>query len=150
MSVRAWFVISALVLVALAVAFVLRFFAPVPAPEIVARAGAIRLAGHKTAECWPQRDGNLRCRNYKPDSDQRTRLRGSGTIHVAVAFPARPEGGSLTLTAQDGTTVVTTTWKETLDYRAPPGSYHLRALATYPEGAKVDYVFPITVTSSGS
>ena len=36
MSVRAWFTISAAVLVVLAVAFVFRFFAPVPAPEIVA------------------------------------------------------------------------------------------------------------------
>ena len=150
MSVRAWFTISALVLVALAVAFVARFFAPVPAPEVVARVGGIRLTGQKVAECWPQRDGNLRCRNYKTNRIAPTRLRQTGTIHVAVAFPAKPEGGSLRLTAQDGKAVVETTWKESLDYRAPPGAYTFRALAKYAEGAKVDYVFPVTVTSSGS
>ena len=150
MSVRAWFTISALVLIVLAAAFVFRFFAPVPAPEIVARVGGIRLTGQRVADCWPQRSGDLRCAKFKTKFAKAVRLRGKGTMHVVVAYPVQPPGGTLTLTKRDGTVVLTMKWTEALPYDLAAGDYALRADAAYPKGAYVNYYFALTVTSSGS
>jgi len=150
MSVRAWFTISAAVLVVLAVAFVFRFFAPVPAPETVARVGGIRLDGQRVSDCWPQRNGNLRCAKFSTRWTKPVRLRGKGTLHVVVAYPVQPPGGTLTLTKRDGAVVLTKKWTESLSYDLAPGDYALRADAQYPKGAHVDYYFPVTITSSGS
>jgi hypothetical protein len=150
MSVRAWFSISALVLVVLTIAFALRFFAPVPAPETVARVGSIRLGGQRVADCWPQRNGKLRCEKRDVEWRHPSRLRGKSTIHVVVAYPVQPQNGSLVLATRDGHTIVTSKWTDSLPYDLPPGEYSLRARADYPKGAYVDYAFPLTVTSSGS
>jgi hypothetical protein len=150
MSVRTWFSISALVLVVLAIAFVLRFFAPVPAPEIVARVGSIRVAGQRVADCWPQRDGKVRCETRSVEWKNPSRLRGKSTIHVVVAYPVQPQAGSLALATRDGHTIVTSKWTDSLPYDLPAGDYSLRVRADYPNGAYVDYAFPLTVTTSGS
>ena len=107
MSVRAWFTISAAVLVVLVAAFVFRFFAPVPAPEVVARVGSIRLKGQRISDCWPQRNGDLRCASFKTRWTQTVRLRGKGTMHIVVAYPVQPPDGSLVFAKRDGTVVQT-------------------------------------------
>jgi hypothetical protein len=150
MSVRAWFSISAAVLVVLIVAFVFRFFAPVPAPEIVARVGGIRLTGQRDRDCWPQRNGDLRCAKFKTTWTKPARLHGTGTMHVVVTYPVQPPDGMLTFTKRDGTVVLTKKWTETVPYDLPPGSYALRADASYPKGAYVKFYFALTVTSAGS
>jgi len=150
MSVRAWFTISAAVLVVLFVAFVFRFFAPVPAPEIVARVGSIRLAGQRVSDCWPQRNSKLHCAKHGVRWTHAVRLHGKGTIHAVVAYPVQPPGGSLTITKRDGSVVQTKKWTDTLPYSLPPGDYVMLADAEYPKGAHVDYYFPLIVTSSGS
>src|SRR5439155_2220030 len=114
MSVRAWFMISAVVLVGLSAAFVFRFFAPVPAPEIVARVGSIRLTGQRAADCWPQRSGKLRCENRRTSWTHAVRLRGKGVIHVVVAYPVQPQKGSLRIERRGGAAVVTSGWTEAL------------------------------------
>src|ERR1051325_4254800 len=143
MSVRAWFTISAAVLVVLTLAFVFRFFAPVPAPEVVARVGGIRLTGQRAADCWPQRSGDLRCGKFKTKWTKAVRLRGKGTMHVVVAYPVQPPDGTLTLTKRDGTVVLTKKWTETIPYDLPPGEYALRADAAYPKGPYANYYFAV-------
>jgi hypothetical protein len=150
MSVRAWFTISAAVLVVLAVAFVLRFFAPVPAPEIVGRVGSIRLSGQRLSTCWPQRNGRLRCEHQAFRWQRPVTLRGTGTIHLVVAYPVQPPGGSVRIERRDHSAVSTSKWTESCGYRLDPGQYVLRATAAYPHNATTDYAFAITVTSSGS
>jgi hypothetical protein len=150
MSVRAWFTISAAVLVVLAVAFVFRFFAPVPAPEVVARVGSIRVAGQRAADCWPQRNGDLRCAKGKTKWTKSARLRGTGTMHVVVAYPVQPPDGTIVFAKRDGTVVLTKKWSDPLPYELPPGDYSMRAHADYRKGAYVEYYFALTVTSSGS
>ena len=147
MSVRAWFTISAVVLVVLTAAFALRFFAPVPAPAIVARVGGIRLVGQATADCWPQRNARLRCHRRSSSWTRPARLRGKGTIHIVVAYPIQPRAGSLVILRRDGATVTTSGWRESLAYDLQPGEYALQAVAEYPKGARVAYYFPITVQS---
>ena len=150
MSVRAWFTISAVVLVVLSAAFVFRFFAPVPAPAIVARVGSIRLAGERSSDCWPQRGGDLRCRKRTPRWRPSSRLREKGTIHVLVAYPVQPRAGSLQIVRRNGEAVASSGWTESLAYNLAPGEYALQAVAEYPKGARVGFYFPITVTTSGS
>jgi hypothetical protein len=150
MSVRAWFTISAAALVVLAVAFVFRFFSPVPAPEIVARVGSIRLTGQRVSDCWPQRNGKLHCTKHGTRWTNPTRLHGKGTIHIVVAYPVQPPGGALTLAKRDGTVVETKKWTDTLPYDLVPGEYFLRAAADYTRGSRVEFYFPLIVTSSGS
>jgi len=150
MSVRAWFTISAAVLVVLAVAFVFRFFAPVPAPEIVARVGSIRLVGQRMSDCWPQRSGKLHCTKHQTRWTRPVRLHGKSTIHVVVAYPVQPPGGSLTIGKRDGSVVLKKNWTETLRYELTPGEYTLVADGEYPKGARVEYYFTLIVTSSGS
>src|SRR5438270_9942685 len=135
MSVRAWFTISSAVLVVLTVAFVFRFFAPVPAPEIVARVGSIRVVGQRVSDCWPQRSGRLHCTKHSTHWTHLIRLHGKGTIHVVVAYPVQPPNGSLVIAKHDGTVVETKKWTDTLPYDLQPGEYALRADAEYPKGS---------------
>jgi hypothetical protein len=150
MSVRAWFTISAAVLVVLVFAFVFRFFAPVPAPDIVARVGSIRVAGQRVSDCWPQRNGGLRCAKFKTRWTKPARLRGTGTMHVVVAYPVQPPDGTIVFTKRDGTVVLSKKWADPLPYRLAPGDYIMRADAQYQRGAHIEYYFPLTVTVSGS
>jgi hypothetical protein len=150
MSVRAWFTISALVLVVLAVAFVLRFFAPVPAPEVVGRVGSIRLTGQRVSACWPQRNGRLRCERHAFRWQRPVTLRGSGTIHLVVAYPVQPPAGSVRIERRDRTIVTASKWTESFAYRLQPGEYVVRAMAAYPHSAMTNYAFAVKVTSAGS
>lgn len=153
MTVRAWFTISALVLAALAAAFIFRLFAPVPAPEIIVRAGDERLGGMLVRACWPQRTGEIECRDEPDRSDdiRRERIPSSGDLQISIAYPAPPESGSLTITTEPSDRVVLTRdWTSTLSYDLEPGSYVLRAVARYPEEASVTYDFLFSVIRSGS
>jgi len=150
MSVRAWFTISTAVLVVLAIAFVFRFFAPVPAPQVVARVGGIRLDGQLASDCWPQRSGGLRCAKKSTRWTNAVRLRGKGTMHVVVAYPVQPPGGTLVLEKRDGSVVLTRKWIDTFPYDLPVGEYVLRTKADYPQGARLEYYFPLIITTSGS
>jgi hypothetical protein len=150
MSVRAWFTISALALVGLVAAFVFRFFTPVPAPEIVARVGGIRLSGQRVSDCWPQRNGSLRCETRTTKWTKLTRLRTTGTIHLVVAYPVQPSGGAVKVVKRDGSVVKSVAWTESFGYDLAPGDYAVRASADYAKGARVDYFFPLSVTTSGS
>lgn len=147
MTVRAWFTISALVLAALAAAFVFRLFAPVPAPEVVARAGEVRLDGEMRETCWPQRGGDVRCRRGDADPRGGT-LPGRGTLRMIVTFPTQPEDGYVSITGPEDLRV--DGWRRNVAYDLPPGDYEMTAQATYPGDAFVRYAFRFSVSRSGS
>src|SRR5688572_17925601 len=95
-TVRAWFTISALVLVALAAAFGFRLFASNPAPEIVVRAGDVRLERKLDTACWPQRSGQVECSEAERADDPRYKaIPSSGTLRILVAYPVQPTDGSI-------------------------------------------------------
>ncbi len=152
MTVRAWFTISALVLVALAAAFGFRLFASNPAPEIVVRAGDVRIEGKRVRACWPQRSGRVECSGAESSDDVRyPAIASSGSLRILVAYPVQPTDGSIRITDRDsGSTILQEEWTRSLHYDLDPARYVLRVSAPYPEGARVIYNFFFSVRRSGS
>jgi hypothetical protein len=146
-TVKAWFTISALVLVALAAAVVIRFLAPVDPPPIFVRSGAVRLVGVLDEGCWPQRGSDLRCKEGPDERPQTGTLPAEGKLRVVVAYPAQPDDGSGTITITDssGDEVLDEKWDESIDYELESGSYTMTADARYPAEAFVRYVFRFRV-----
>ncbi len=150
MTVRTWFTISALVLAALAAAFVFRLFATIPAPEIVVRVGDDRIEGSVAAYCWPQRTG-LKCDDQDPHATRTHRIPASGSMRFIVTYPVQPDEGRVTIRdAETGESVLTRDWTGRLRYELPAGRYTIDARADYPDEAYVRYVFAVTTTRSGS
>lgn len=142
MSVRAWFTISAAVLVLLGGAVVYRLLAPVPTPEILGRSGDVRLEGQHLASCWPQRGGPLRCRESR-GSPELTDVAGRGTLRFLVAYPAEPEEWQITVARDRRTALVEDEARFTYDLE--PGRYDVDVQARYPEDAFVQYRFAFRV-----
>ena len=149
MTVRTWFTISALVLVALAGAVVYQFLRPLNPPEILVSVGDVRLDGRIVEACWPQRSGDLDC-GSEDRTDQRRVVPGKGKFRLVVAYPAQPEDGEITLSRGRRTLKFRDRWDREIAYNLPPGDYSLDVRARYPEDAFLHYVFPLTVTRSGS
>jgi hypothetical protein len=147
-TVRAWFTISALVLAALAAAFVFRLFAPINAPGMLVRSGDVRLQGRLEESCWPARDGELQCEEGRSASSPASEtVPAKGTFRIVVAYPAQPEDGEIRIDGPDPTRI--RDWRNPLRYDLEPGTYTLTAQAQYPERAFVRYVFRFRVTRSG-
>lgn len=147
MTVRAWFTISAIAVVALVAAFVWRFFfAAVAVPEVIARSDDVRLPGVFLASCWPDRDEELTCEEAEgvEAPQEQPAVDAAGSFRLIVAFPARPEGGRIEV-SERGRTVIESEWTSELDYDLDPGSYELTAEARYRAGAFVRYRFAFSV-----
>jgi len=147
-TVRAWFTISALVLAALAAAFVFRLFAPITAPGILVRSGDVRLNGRLDDACWPGRHGELRCERAESTSPSAVVVPADGRFRIVVAYPVQPEVGEIRIDGPERVRIGD--WRNPLPYNLEPGTYTLTAEARYPERAFVRYVFRFRVTRSGS
>lgn len=149
MTVRTWFTISALVLVALAAAFAFRLFTSIPPPEIIVRVGEARVQGSLRAYCWPQRSG-VKCDQQEPESRRAATIPSSGRMRFVV-YPVPPEKGRVTIRdAETGETVLTKLWTERFSYELEPGRYTIDARGEYPPEAYVRYLFSVITTRSGS
>lgn len=148
MSVRAWFTISAAVLLLLGGAFVLRLFSPIQPPAILARASDEELDGVYVRSCWHQRRGNLSCQAADgaglPASDT-TVIDRRGKMRIVAAYPVQPKEGTLEIETEKGKTVIEAPWLRELNYSLEPGIYVLTAEAKYGRGAYVRYVFRLRV-----
>lgn len=149
MTVRAWFTISALVLVALAAAFAFRLFASIPPPEVIVRVGDERVQGALLAYCWPQRSG-VECDEREPQQRGAETIPASGRLRFVV-YPVPPEKGRVTIRDADtGEAVLTRSWTERFSYDLEPGRYTIDARGEYPPDAYVRYIFTVITTRSGS
>jgi hypothetical protein len=149
MTVRAWFTISAIVLVALTAAVVYRLFAPVPPPEIFVRSGEVRLKGDRLAACWPGRSGEVGCAQPQGPSSPND-LPTSGRLRFVVGFPVQPKNGSIRIQRLSGGTVLESRWRREIVYELPPGTYELQVEARYPEDAYLIYRFLLSINRAGS
>ena len=149
MTVRTWFTISALVCVALAGAVVYQFLRPLKPPEILVTVGNVRLDGRIVEVCWPQRSGELDC-GYEDRNDERRVVPSKGKFRLVVAYPAQPQDGQITLSRGRRPLKSRDRWDREISYDLPPGDYSLEVQARYLEDAFLHYVFPLTVTRSGS
>jgi hypothetical protein len=149
MTVRAWFTISALVLLALSAAVIVRLLAPVAAPEILARVGDTRLDGTRIASCWPQRGNDLRCEEGGDDDRELRTIPSSGRMRLIVTYPAQPEKGWVRIDGENDD-VAKRDWDDEFRYNLEPGEYQMVAHADYPQNARVRYRFAFRVTRSGS
>lgn len=148
MTVRAWFTISALVVAALAIAFGFWLFAPARVPSILARSGDVRLEGALVEACWPERGGELTCKE-SADTDVRAAIvPAKGRFRIVVAFPTQPEDGEIRISGPERVRV--NDWRNPLPYDLEPGTYGLTTEARYRDGAYVRYAFRFTVTRAGS
>jgi hypothetical protein len=143
MSVRAWFAISAVVLVVLAAAVAYRFVAPLPAPAIVARVGSIELRGVDIESCWPRRSGRIHCTSGDKSRPKAVSVPSSGTIRIVAAFPVQPPDGRVTIGTAARVVSATKTWTPNLAYRLASGTYSVHVQAFYPHGARLDYLFAL-------
>lgn len=152
MTVRAWFTISALMLLALTAAVLFQFLRPVPAPEILMHVGDTRIEGSLDRYCWPQRGGDLRCAGGGGGEAETQPIPASSTFRLVVAYPAQPEEGTVRVVSRDtGETVLRRDWARSVPYELEPGTYFVEAEARYPADAVVRYRFAfLTVTRSGS
>ncbi len=144
MTVRAWFTISAIAVVALFAAAALKLTAPTPPPSIVARVGSIRLDGFLTASCWPQSGGKSKCADGPDRATKTVTIPRRGTIRVVVAYPTQPKNGSIDLFGSNRP-VFKKKWMRNVSYDLEPGRYYLQALALYSNSAKVQYRFRLRV-----
>jgi len=145
MTVRTWFTISIVVVIALFAAVALKLSAPVNAPSIVARVGETRLAGHLVASCWPGGNGKIACKQGKGDGNGAVAtIPPKGTLRVIVAYPLQPKDGYLQFSRKTGP-LYRTPWRENTHYDLPPGRYTLNAVAQYPKGPHVEYSFDFRV-----
>lgn len=147
MTVRAWFTISALVLVALFASVAYRFLRPLDPPTLLASVPAARLEGDFRAACWPQRGGQLKCTsNDQPASTLGPRIEPDGVMRLVAAFPTPPTGGKIAIVDSAGKKVLSRTgWTDKLDYELASGRYKLQAEARYTKDAFVRYSFAFSV-----
>lgn len=143
MTVRAWFTISAVVLVVLTGAVTYRLLAPVSTPAILARAGDVRLEGEHVYSCWPQRGGRPKCERSKA-TPRAVVVPRSGKLRVVVAYPVQPDSWQLTIANSERTVIFTES--HDLDYELGPGSYRMDVQARYPDDAFVQYHFRFKVS----
>jgi hypothetical protein len=144
MTVRAWFTISTVVLVALVAAVVLKLTAPTPPPAIVARVGDTRLPGALYVSCWPQRSGNAKCQEPTGSPKGDVTIPRRGTLRVVVAYPVQPKRGNVRIYT-GGRTTLRSEWKRSITYELEPGRYQMLALALYPNASQVQYIFRFRV-----
>ena len=149
MTVRAWFTISAVLLVVLSLAVLYQFTRPIAPPEILVTSGAVRLDGRTAEACWPQRDGKLDC-STADATDERMTVKAKGTFRLVVAYPAQPEDGQIEIARGRRTLVSEDDWTRAVRYDLEPGDYTLSVQARYPADAFVHQVFPFRVTRSGN
>jgi hypothetical protein len=149
MTVRAWFTISGLVLVALLAAVAFRFFMPaaVAPPAIIGHVGAVRLDGDRLYSCWPQRSERLKCRRERAAPRAET-VPAAGTLRFVVAYPAQPVSWQVTVVSDEDTVLFKNAG--TVKYKLDPGTYLVDTQARYDRGAVVHYWFRLRVTRSGS
>ncbi len=141
MTVRTWFTISAICVIALFASVLLKLTAPVNAPSIVARVGEIRLHGDRESACWPN-GKKTKCVGRTSGAAVIT-VPGKSTMRVVVAYPLQPTAKQGTIEIRQGENVVLTrSWHENTSYDLAPGSYELVAKATYRPNAHVEYSFP--------
>lgn len=147
MTVRAWFTISALVLVALFASVAYRFLRPLDPPTLLASVPSARLEGDFRAACWPQRGGKLECTsNDQPASMIGPKIKPDGVIRLVAAFPTPPTGGKIVISDSAGKNVLSREgWTDKLDYELVSGRYKLEAEAHYNQGAFVKYSFAFSV-----
>lgn len=148
MTVRAWFTISALVLAALAAAFIFRLFQPMRAPEMRLRAGDTTLEGSMDEACWIGRNGERSCEGGSNDGAKSASIPPRGEFRLIVLYPVQPETGEIRIDGPDGRGEAQK-WRSELPYELEPGRYTLTARADYPERSFIRYVFRFTVTRSG-
>ena len=146
MTVRAWFTISAVVVVALFAAVALKLFVPVSPPAIVARVGSVRLPGRLDAACWPRAG----CKHAKGGTSGVATLARKGRIRVVVSYPVQPKDGYIRV-LRTGQVVLRRGWSGSrtkptyVSYDLPPGSYSMQAYANYSADAHVQYLFTFRV-----
>lgn len=140
MTVRTWFTISTIVVIALFGAVALKLSAPVNAPTIVVRSGDLRLVGHRNGACWPKGNGRLHCVGADPAPPRVVMLPRRGKLRVVVAYPLQPKQGYVAIT--HGRDIISKrNWTESFAYDVPPGTYQLIAYAKYPKSVFVQYLF---------
>lgn len=156
MTVRVWLTISAVALVALGIAFGLRVFSPLEAPELVVTVEgtdeSVRLPGTHEASCWVQRDGELRC--VEPDRDLpdgSPAVPTSGRMRIVAAFPVQPDEGMVRIVeGRGGATAFEAELDDRIEYELEAGRYVLHVEARYPDGAFVRYAFPLRAEPEGA
>lgn len=150
MTVRTWFTISAIALIAMSLAAYFRLTTPSPPPEILARSGDARLHGYLGSACWPRRGGKIACERHGTPKLVTAHVRTEATIQLA-AFPVEPKSGRIDVTDSSGATVFSKNgWTRTLRMDLKDGRYVLRVDARYTSRTYVSWLFPFSVTRSGS
>jgi len=145
MTVRTWFTISALVLLALIAAIVFKLFVPVSPPKILARSGSARIPGVLKVACWPQRSGDPRCTKGPDQTPEPTALRGKGRVRFVVAYPAEPQHVTVTSHVPGRAEAITRRDRSYIAY-SKSGLYTVLVNAQYPGNAYVTYYFRFSVT----
>jgi hypothetical protein len=145
MTVRTWFTLSALAIVALFAASAYFFlFRTIPVPEIVAGVGDIRIEGAMRETCWPQR-GELECETGDEEVAE-VEIPPSGEMRFVVLFPTQPDDGTIRITDERGLSVLETEWTREVSYTLESGTYNLEVAASYPEEASLLYAFRLIVS----
>ena len=144
MTVRTWFTLSAVVVIALFGAVALKLTAPVNAPTIVARAGELRLHGRRISACWPNGRGKEKCTGAENTAPDVATLSRRGTLRVVVAYPLQPKQGYIEVRSGDRV-VFKRPWSENTDYNVPSGNYELVAYAKYAKSSHLEYAFGFRV-----
>lgn len=156
MTVRAWFTISAVALVALGIAFALRVFSPLGAPELLVTvegtADSVRLPGVHEESCWVQRDDELRCVDPDPQlPGDPPSVPRTGRMRIVAAFPVQPDEGTVRVVERSsGRVAFESELDDRIDYELAPGRYVLRVEARYPDDAFVRYAYPLRVEGAGT
>jgi hypothetical protein len=145
MTVRTWFTISALVLVALTVAIVFRLRQPAPQPEILARVGQARLEGRLVESCWPKSGGDIVCEDANEGRPPVRTVPSRGEIEF-TAYPVEPKDGTVVIEDADGDVVLTEEWDDEIAYSLDEGTYDLTVDAIYGGDANVSYAFRLRVS----
>jgi hypothetical protein len=144
MTVRTWFTISALCVIALFGAVALKLTAPVNAPTMLARVGEIRLQGMRVASCWPNGE-KTKCEGRGSSASAVTVPR-RGTLRIVVAYPLQPTSRQGYIAIRSGRNVVLRRdWHENTRYDLAPGTYEAVAYARYRSNAHIEYSFPFRV-----
>jgi hypothetical protein len=144
MTVRTWFTISALVLIALSVAIVFRLRQPAPQPEILARVGEVRLQGVLTESCWPKSGGDVDCTHERFKEPSARLIPESGEMDFS-AYPVEPNDGTITIEDASGDVVAEEEWDDEIGYDLRSGLYDITVDATYGDEASVRYLFRVRV-----
>ncbi|MEX2394769.1 MAG: hypothetical protein WD826_09860 [Actinomycetota bacterium] len=145
MTVRTWFTISALVLIALSVAIVFRLRQPAPQPEILARVGQIRLEGELRHSCWPKSGGEITCLSDDQKTPGIRTIPKSGEMDFS-AYPVEPNDGTITFEDASGDVVLEEDWDDEIGYDLRSGLYDITVNADYGDEASVRYLFRVRIS----